>query len=496
LHALQPGPQWPEKPPPRSHAPAFLAFAVLVVLVSLVAVVAFLGFGHDWNDAPKAWDPQVAPIATQVAALRGLQFKHPVKVNYLTPEEFAKKVTSSPQELKDQEKAYAQQAALLRAAGLLGANVNLGDAVNASQDADVVAFYSFDTKQVYIRGTGPLTVETRVILAHELTHVLQDQYFDIGKLRKAADKSTTGSSDALAALIEGDAERIKAKYLDALPKSEQQEYDKLFRNTSDQATQQAKGVPAVVEFVSGAPYIFGPPIVSVIDEVGGNRAVDAALRGPPPSTSMYFDPSAVNDTVDPPPAPKVQAGEKLVPLFQGDTSFDAFQLYLMLSARVDAADALRAIDGFAAGSSIVYEKGGAVCFRAAVRGRDQGASDYVRSLLDRWAKGMPGAAVESSSSVVVFHGCDPARHTPAPNDTAITQGVTLAAARDGFVQGIVQNNIPGREAVCFSRVLFQRPDVRLAVLANRPLDHPSDQMLAEGRAARQECDSNVNAGRS
>ena len=93
--------------------------------------------------------------------------------------------------------------------------------MNTSQGADVLAFYSDDTKQVYIRGTGPLTVETRATLAHELTHVLQDQYFDIGKLRKAADKSTSGSSDALTALIEGDAERIRVKYLHELPAAEQ-----------------------------------------------------------------------------------------------------------------------------------------------------------------------------------------------------------------------------------------------------------------------------------
>src|SRR2546421_342462 len=45
-------------------------------------------------------------------------------------------------------------------------------------DAGTLAFYDFRTKVVNVRG-HTMTPGLRVTLAHELTHVLQDQHFDV-----------------------------------------------------------------------------------------------------------------------------------------------------------------------------------------------------------------------------------------------------------------------------------------------------------------------------
>ena len=73
-----------------------------------------------------------------------------------------------------------------------------------------------------------------------------------------------------------------------------------------------KSLPAVIEASQGAPYIFGPAVISMLDSAGGNGAINAALTGEPPSTRIFFDPSEVNDTPNSPPEPKLQAGEKKV----------------------------------------------------------------------------------------------------------------------------------------------------------------------------------------
>ena len=49
-----------------------------------------------------------------------------------------------------------------------------------------------------MRGDGPFTVETRVTLAHELTHVLQDQHFDLQKLDKAGQLTSMSDVTELA----------------------------------------------------------------------------------------------------------------------------------------------------------------------------------------------------------------------------------------------------------------------------------------------------------
>src|SRR4051794_9739088 len=214
-------------------APSWFKAAVVVLLVAaVVAGAAVIVRRNREQSYPAQWDARVAPIAAKVAALRGLTFKHPVKVNYLPPAEFAKKVTAGPEDLKKRGAEIDKASGVLRAGGLIGAKVNLSQAVNATQAADTLAFYDDETKQIYVRGNGAFTVETRVTLAHELTHVLQDQYFDLGKLSKAAQRSTSGSSDALTALVEGDATRVEQKYVAALPAAQQQKYATLAAKTA------------------------------------------------------------------------------------------------------------------------------------------------------------------------------------------------------------------------------------------------------------------------
>src|SRR6185295_12456381 len=96
-----------------------------------------------------------------------------------------------------------------------------------------------------------------------------------------------------------------------------------------------------------------PRVVSILENSGGNQAIDNALTGPTPSTRIYLDPTAVNQSAgSPPPVPALQAGEKkLSSETVSDEGFDDFTLYLMLGARLDPVTALRAADAFEAGSS-------------------------------------------------------------------------------------------------------------------------------------------------
>ena len=80
---------------------------------------------------------------------------------------------------------------------LLGDDVDLIDALSTLQTSGELAKYSLKTKRTTVRGKK-LDGATKVTLAHELTHALQDQHFNLTKLQRAADR--THSSDALRAL--------------------------------------------------------------------------------------------------------------------------------------------------------------------------------------------------------------------------------------------------------------------------------------------------------
>ena len=479
----------------RRRWPVFLALGVVVALVAAGVVVGMV-VSRSEQTFPSTWDPQVAPIAARVEALRGLRFKHPVKVNYLSVSAFEKQVTASPAELKKQAKQTQQASALLRAAGLIGPNVDLADAFNTTSAADTDAFYDPGSKQIFVRGAGPFTIQTRVTVAHELTHVLQDQNFDLPKLERRAEASTSGSLDAFTALVEGDASRIEDKYLAEQSPADRRDYDRLSSSSSNQADQRTKDLPAVVGTIMGAPYAFGPPVINILDTAGGNAAINAALTGPTPSTRIYFDPTAVNTPPEIPPVPALAAGEKKITLSSSnDAGFDAFTLYLMLGARLDRPSALLAADAYSAGSEALYSRAGTTCLRAAIVGVNPANTHYLGTVIEQWVHSMPDAAIDSSGNTVVFHTCDPGAHAQAPNDTSINQAMTLAVVRDQIIASAVGPQVPAKVAVCVTRVLVQQPDMRDAILANSDtLNNPTPQMLSESVAAGAACRNNLLAG--
>ena len=172
---------------------------------------------------PTKWDPRLRPIADEVAKLRKLDFEHPVAAEFLDDAAFEKKVTTdrgklSKQDKRDLERSQAQ----LRAVGLIGADVDLFDAVGSLQTSGVLAYYDPKTKKITVKGTNLDDVATRVTVAHELTHALQDQHFDLQKLEQAA--AADHGSTVLHTIAEGDAVRIENEYVKTLSEADQQAY--------------------------------------------------------------------------------------------------------------------------------------------------------------------------------------------------------------------------------------------------------------------------------
>ncbi len=478
----------------RKRGPGLLAILAGLVGVAVVALGGLWLFARDSRSYPSRWDARVAPIAARVEVLRGLRFKHPVRITYLSVPDFERRLSTSPADLKKQRKQIDEATGLLRATALIGANVDLAKEAETTQAADTIAFYDFDTKAVYVRGTAAFTVETRVTLAHELTHVLQDQHFNLPKLQKRAANSKSGSSDALTALIEGDAVRIQDRYLGEQSAADKQAYELLSIRTAEQANQRTQNVPAVVETYFSAPYIFGPQVIRVLDAVGGNAAIDAALTGTTPSTRIYLDPTAVNDTPGLPALPQLQDGEtKLSNFSNNDDAFDHFTLYLMLAARLDRPTALLAADAYLGGSAVSYSRSGITCFRAAFVGVNDKSDAFLRSVLARWSRGMPDSGVESSGTPVVFHSCDPGRRATTPNDAAIREATSLAVGRDAVTAALVSAHVPSRIAACAARVLVQLPSLRDELLGGKTPANAAD-LVRQGAAAAVACRRSTFAG--
>ena len=215
-----------------------------------------------------AWDRRIEPIAHEVEQLRHLRFLHPIPAQFLSDRAFRKEVTSDDHpKAKDRRRDLVNEAEL-RSLGLVEGSFDLRKTVDDVQGSDVLAFYDSDRKRIVVRGTH-LDAEHRVTLAHELTHGLQDQHYDLTKLQDAVHSS--GADDALTALIEGDATRIEDEYYGQLDAADQRAVDRA--EGAPDATSPTGGPanPDAAEssgtsFVSAqldAPYAVGPGMVYV-----------------------------------------------------------------------------------------------------------------------------------------------------------------------------------------------------------------------------------------
>jgi Zn-dependent peptidase ImmA (M78 family) len=102
-------------------------------------------------------------------------------------------VTQDPSSA-DRSEAQREES-VFRALGFIGGNVDLLRGIDTAQSSETLAFYDPDRKEVIVRGTT-LDVAHQVTVAHELTHVLQDQHFNLPKLQQRASDSDSGDASA------------------------------------------------------------------------------------------------------------------------------------------------------------------------------------------------------------------------------------------------------------------------------------------------------------
>jgi hypothetical protein len=359
---------------------------------------------------PPTWDPRVVQLADEASRLRKLNFLHPVQVEFLTPAEYTKKSAGSEDEdslSKKDRSQIADYVALYRSVGLLSGKVDLFNSMKTLADTGTLAFYDPTDKHVYIRGTK-MTVDLRITLVHELTHVLQDQHFDLLKIEKAADRSN-GDSMAVHALVEGDAEEIESQAVDQLSAADKKTYlASQERLSSNDDAKKLLALPKVFVDSFSAPYDFGEQFVKILKDQGGESAIDAAFRKPPTSFAEIWNPFAYLEGQKPlaVTAPRLPKGAKKVDASQVG-SFDTF---LVFAERLPALQSLDAADAWRGDRSLTYRKDGTVCTEIRMRAGDTaGATTLLQAWRD-WKEAMPGglASVRAmAGNGVVIHTCDP-----------------------------------------------------------------------------------------
>src|SRR5271156_318098 len=155
--------------------------------------------------------------------LRKIPFKHEVKRDVTKRENMKALILKEFDEDMTPEEFRANELAL-KVFGLLPRDFNLKDVLAQVYAEEVAAFYDPKTKTMHLieepktAAKPPPTLlerifgkkddfdkdENKTVIAHELTHALADQHYDLDAMQKAVKKDDDRSM-ALSALIEGEA---------------------------------------------------------------------------------------------------------------------------------------------------------------------------------------------------------------------------------------------------------------------------------------------------
>jgi hypothetical protein len=231
---------------------------------------------------------EFAEIEAETAEIRGLPPKTEIREGFLDREALRADLEADlaaeypPADLAADE-------LFLKTMGLVPPDLDLRAFYLDLYTEQVGGFYDPETDELYvIAGDDDLNASEEIIYAHEVTHALQDQYFDLLTLREPY----AGDDDALlavTALIEGDATAVMTDYLAQNP-------GLLFGMLGDLfgpavASETFDSAPPIIAQSLLFPYEAGLEfVIAVRGDDGGYGPVDAAFRDLPTTTEQILHP--------------------------------------------------------------------------------------------------------------------------------------------------------------------------------------------------------------
>jgi hypothetical protein len=263
--------------------------------------------------------------------LRKIPFKHEVKRDVTKRVDMKKMILKEIDEDTTPEEFRANELAL-KAFGLLPPDYNLREALAQLYAEEVAAFYDPKTKTMHLieepkqEAKKPRSLlerifgknsdfdkdENKTVIAHELTHALADQNYDLEAMQKAVKKDDDRSL-ALDALIEGEATLtmfgagMDDWHGEAITKLPADRLELTFNLLAPFLPFMGGGpsirtAPPIISDSMIFPYFRGMVFCASLANRGGWPAIDNAYRDPPLSTEQVLHPEKYRDKIDLPMA--------------------------------------------------------------------------------------------------------------------------------------------------------------------------------------------------
>jgi len=261
--------------------------------------------------SPSSWtfagepDPRVTmkAIVAKLPEVRQLSFKNEVALDVETGEQVRQHMGEAmakyakEHDLQDDRKvgvmlAMWPQDFLPEKVGMdMETSLLLGFYNHESKQMVLLAGDDTATAQV-VDGSGkpiPFPYINEMTLAHELTHALQDQHFDLSRMSQI--KHDDDRRLAFRAIVEGDATLTGVLYtLKGIHREQGLELLSEIFNISSAVPREMASVPDTLTIPGGFPYGSGTRFVAYAHKHGGFAAVNELLRNPPTTTHEILDP--------------------------------------------------------------------------------------------------------------------------------------------------------------------------------------------------------------
>ncbi len=262
---------------------------------------------------------EVPTIAEELTQISGMPLRHAVPCDFITKAKVNEFLNKRVKEEEKPEEIRAEELTLKKF-GLVPQDFDLAKTTVDLLTEQAAAFYDYDRKKLFITESASSEPQEPV-LAHELSHAIADQNFNLGKYIKQGRKSDDGSTARLA-VMEGQATWLMSEYLakrNGQSLKTSPELLAAMSTVSDSGGEQFPvfdKAPLYLRLTLVFPYTKGMLFQHAVVQRDGNDAFAEVFRHPPVSTQQIMHPDKYFASLKPTdpalPDPKLHGYKGLV----------------------------------------------------------------------------------------------------------------------------------------------------------------------------------------
>ena len=253
----------------------FYSLALMLIIAAIIAG----GCGKS-----NSLGEDLEQVASDVVEIRGLAPKSEVEYRFVTSDQLREMLVSDFEEEYPQEEARIDQEVYVLL-DLMEQNEDLYTILIDVFSEQVIGFYDYDSGELYVvsdrEELGPVE---KVTFAHEYTHALQDQHFDLSSLPLQEEDNSDLATAALS-LTEGDAVLTQYNYMMSYLSAD--ELEAVLEESQQVEMEQFEAAPRFISESLLATYLEG---FNFVLELGGWEDINQAYADLPQSTEQILHP--------------------------------------------------------------------------------------------------------------------------------------------------------------------------------------------------------------